>query len=247
MSMPSEMIIYLSGPPYERSEGQEMRFRLIYTGPLYARQNDNNSNQAYKKASHVHEIRKIFHQQLKRFWGENKFLAEHRVWRSVFTHPDALAHKAPTGVAAFGGEPDQLEPLVDVVADMYRENNYKFVPLVIKDWDLACEIDVLFLRYDPPGSLVHAGDLDNRLKTLIDALRKPDHANQLKGNEFPADGEDPFFVLLEDDKLLTGLSVTTDVLLDPGPDPKPNPHHVHLVITATIRPMNATVFNLSFA
>lgn len=112
---------------------------------------------------------------------------------------------------------------------------------------MSCGLDVLFLRYDPPGSLVHAGDLDNRVKTLIDALRKPDHANQLRDNEFPAAYEDPFFVLLEDDKLVTALSVTTDTLLDPGETDKPDPHHVHLIITVTIRPIYTTMFNLSFA
>jgi hypothetical protein len=34
-------------------------------------------------------------------------------------------------------------------------------------------LNILFLRADIPGKVVQSGDIDNRLKTLFDALRMP--------------------------------------------------------------------------
>jgi hypothetical protein len=60
-----------------------------------------------------------------------------------------------------------------------------------------CSLQILFLRHDPPGSVIHAGDLDNRVKTLIDALRMPNDAMELAGNEKPSEGEDHSSVCLK--------------------------------------------------
>lgn len=96
-----------------------------------------------------------------------------------------------------------------------------------------------------PGSgLIHRGDLDNRLKTLIDALRFPG-TPQEAGGANPQAGEDPFFCLLEKDDYVTGLTVETDRLLDAnlhGEDEST----VNLVISVEIRPYYTTAFNLSF-
>jgi hypothetical protein len=109
-------------------------------------------------------------------------------------------------------------------------------------------LDILFLRHDPPGSVVHAGDLDNRIKTLIDALRKPQGAIELRGNETPTDDEDPFFCLLEDDKLVTGLTVESDRYLEPPNGRKDaDNRRAHIVITVDVRPYDVTSFNVSFA
>jgi hypothetical protein len=95
--------------------------------------------------------------------------------------------------------------------------------------------------------VVSAGDLDNRIKTLIDALRKPHSANELRGNEIPAPGEDPFFCLLEDDDLVTALSVETDMLLDPPVADDAAQRQVKLIISVELKPSHITMFNLSFA
>ncbi len=55
------------------------------------------------------------------------------------------------------------------------------------------------------------GDIDNRLKTLLDSFTMPDQNQTPDGS--PDTGETPFFCLLEDDKLITGLAVKTDRLL----------------------------------
>jgi hypothetical protein len=41
---------------------------------------------------------------------------------------------------------------------------------------LICRLAITFLRREDPGAVVHGGDIDNRLNTLLDALRmRPGH------------------------------------------------------------------------
>jgi hypothetical protein len=104
-------------------------------------------------------------------------------------------------------------PSRDALAQRYSLYGYNFVPLVTRDLCLICGIDVLFLRPDPPGAVLRSGDIDNRIKTLLDSLRLPD-ANEDYINNTPLVGETSFYCLLEDDKLITSLSVETDQLLE---------------------------------
>ena len=121
-------------------------------------------------------------------------------------------------------------------------SDFGFVPLVTKQHAVFCEIDILFLRSGPPGSVVVGGDLDNRLKVLFDALRVPHNANELPANLKPEDGETPFRCLLEDDSLITGHSVTTDRLLLPEADDS----QVRLILQVRIEPMIRGPGNLGF-
>jgi hypothetical protein len=122
------------------------------------------------------------------------------------------------------------------------------LPLVIDKFALACSLDILFLRKDAPGSALDAGDIDNRIKTVIDALRPPKKPNEFIGDEMkqivPEDDQDPFYCLLEDDKQVSHFSVETDRLLDP---PNADASNVRLIITVELRPYYTTMFNLSFA
>ncbi|MDD1413938.1 hypothetical protein MEN41_04490 [Dolichospermum sp. ST_con] len=54
--------------------------------------------------------------------------------------------------------------------------------------------------------------LEFRLKTLFDGLRCPSNKDEIKEIE-PKPNEKPFYCLLEDDKLITKVSVTTKRLL----------------------------------
>lgn len=117
---------------------------------------------------------------------------------------------------------------LEQVGSKFERAGFLFLPLVSKARGIACSLDILFLRRDGPGNLiVTGGDIDNRIKTLFDALRMP-HEEELN-NIAPADGERPFFCLLEDDALVTDVRVTTDRLLEPlGGDERI--HDVHLVV-----------------
>lgn len=161
-----------------------MEFTLFYQGTLKS------ANSV--KARDKHEIRKHFHKQLKVLWSEPplKGLEKYQ-----------LSETTPAGY--------EKEFCFEK-----KVGNFQFVPLIRQNLDLIAEIDILLLRSEPLGGIVNnSGDIDNRLKTLFDGLRCPSDEQQIKGIE-PDENEKPFYCLLEDDKLITRVSVTTKRLLD---------------------------------
>ena len=79
---------------------------------------------------------------------------------------------------------------------------------------MVCELDVLFLRPGNPGALLrHGGDIDNRIKVLLDSLRRPDDEGEIQNKEGDEPDPDPMYCVLQDDSLITKLSVTVDRLL----------------------------------
>jgi hypothetical protein len=98
---------------------------------------------------------------------------------------------------------------------------------------LICSLSILFLRTDAPGAIVNSGDVDNRLKTLFDGLRMPTNKDEVRHG--PSDDEKPFFVLLEDDKLITHLSVETDTLLEQVSEHWDD-NDVRLIISVKVKP-----------
>jgi hypothetical protein len=127
----------------------------------------------------------------------------------------------------------------------FKVGSFDFVSLVSKKLHMVCDLDVLFLRRENPGSVVKSGgDIDNRVATLFDALRKPHRENELPANDKPAGAEEiPFLCLLEDDSLVTGISVRTERLLTP---PGGEPSDVHLVIGVTVKVTELTYMTLGF-
>jgi hypothetical protein len=120
---------------------------------------------------------------------------------------------------------------------------YRFVPLIGERLATSCSLDILFLRRDAPGGLVkHGGDLDNRIKVLFDALRMPQNRGELPTSA-PETDEDPFYCLLEDDRFINGVTITTDKLLTPlEPNSEERIHDVLLVIcvkTVVLNPYHA--------
>lgn len=96
------------------------------------------------------------------------------------------------------------------------------------------EVDIFMLRPEPPGSIVQqGGDIDNRLKTILDALRIPTF-EELPPEEVDAMAQPgkTFCCVLEDDSLITAVSVRTDRLLDV--DPGSNPHEAVVLIKVRI-------------
>ncbi len=219
-----------------------MRFRLIYEGELRPSGLDPLTGNPDKLAEHKQSIRKVFHEQLKRLWARNKFLSTHTVYLDDFKPAVSPAEPDYDG----GEHGGTRIPLADAVAANYHAFGYIFVPLVLERWSLRCAINVLLLRQDFPGSgVIAAGDLDNRIKTLIDGLRRPQNGIELREHPHPAEGETPFYCLLDDDKLITELTVETDTLLD-VPDGA-GPRYAKAIVTVEIQPYNVTMFNLAFA
>jgi hypothetical protein len=94
--------------------------------------------------------------------------------------------------------------------------------------------------------VVWPGDIDNRLKTLLDAMTIP-----LPGENYaaktPAVDEAPFFCLFADDKLITKISAETDDMLQPiNVKTVVDPADCQLVITVKIQPYHRTPWNAHF-
>jgi hypothetical protein len=196
-----------------------MQFRLLYAGALFGHRDD---EKLRERVLHVHDIRREFHRQLKKLWRDHPVLANSEFNKS--------------GVA--GAQPIHA----------FLKEGFQFIPIVNDTNGLICALDILLLRDGRPGGAL--ADIDNRLKTIFDALRMPKSpgelgANSRRGQQKPSKDEDPFYVVVEDDKLITHLSVTTDTLLDPVPD-KPVDDAVRLVINVTIRPYHVHMDNLAF-
>ena len=172
--------------PELRDGAREMEFRLLYQGRLPA------ASQSSNRAQDKHRIRKALHPQLRELWKADRFL------RTRFL------------------ESSSERPRFQYMADDYARCGYRFLPLVgTVAGDEACALDILFLRRDQPGDLVkHGGDIDNRMKVLLDALRMPEECQEVCG-ESPSDDQNPFYCLLKDDKLITELRIVTDRLLSP--------------------------------
>jgi hypothetical protein len=206
-----------------------MEFRLTYRGPLRSSQRDPERGQKDPRAEHKHDIRREFNSQLRRLWEITPF----------------LKHGQASGRGSFVFDINNPPPMpyhVDALVARHAMYGFNFVPLVTHNLDLRCALDILFLRPDKPGQVLWAGDLDNRLKTLFDALTIPT-ANECYHERTPAADETPLFCLLEDDKLITKVSVETDQLLDwTGRDAG----EAALVITGRLRPNDTSMHNVQF-
>ena len=118
---------------------------------------------------------------------------------------------------------------------------FAFQPLVRKQWHMIADLHIVMLRPEAPGSLItQGGDIDNRLKTLFDALRIPKTATELPQGAIPSPTQTPFFGLLEDDNLITGIQVQTEQFLEPGA----GKNEVVLLIRVRTKKTNATWENL---
>ena len=120
-------------------------------------------------------------------------------------------------------------------ANLNFSSDFKFVPMVWEKNSPHCSLDILFLRHDFPGSSHYAGDIDNRVKTLLDTLRMPRKAQELE-NQCLGKGETPFYCLFEDDSLVNHLSMEVDQLLCTPRDGGKVSSEVLLIVTVTIEP-----------
>jgi hypothetical protein len=168
--------------------------------------------------AHKHDLRRIFHGQIKTLWGQ----------RPLSEHPELLQPRGREGDYSL------LRPL----------GGFTFVPLVTAEMNVVAELAVIILRPEPPGGLItQGGDIDNRLKTLFDALTMPRHLNAVPEGAAPQPEETPFFCLLEDDNLVIAVAVRTEQLLEPAVDPS----LVDVSIYVRTRVTRPTMGNGSFA
>lgn len=142
------------------------------------------------KLGDIHTIRMTFHPQIKALWDHSPFSAS----------KDWLRENGPPGEYAI----------------WERANDVLFSPLISKKDHLMCELDITLLRQQAPGQLLgEGGDIDNRLKTLFDALRKPSTQEAQTAQIAKRADDDPIHCLLQDDSLVVRVNVETDRLLRP--------------------------------
>lgn len=155
-----------------------------------------------------HALRRQFHPQLQAIWRGHPWLRG--AW-----------DQQPNGKTG-----------IERLADNQAKYGYRWVPLVQQQ--MSCSLDILMLRRHEPFRVFGeaSGDLDNRIKTLIDSLQMPQQGAEVDG---PAQsGEDPFFCLLENDRLIYHLHITTDALWVPPEIGEPE-RDVFAVISVNVK------------
>lgn len=151
-----------------------MEFSLTYRDPLKA----NGSPQ------HKHDIRKVFHTQLKVLWTQRPLtdfayqFVDVPVTRGSFTFFPLV-----------NGKTNNLSSIAEIKIRLLRPE-------------------------EPGSILAKGGDIDNRLKTLFDAFSVPQENQIPAGVVPEETESPNFYCLLEDDNLITRVDVTTDRLLD---------------------------------
>ncbi|HMM86616.1 hypothetical protein [Azohydromonas sp.] len=168
------------------------------------------------KSTHKWEIRRALHPQLQRLWQ----------LRPLETLADSLL--------AYPPRPDKVSVIVE-------KGGLHFAPLVTQRLNLYVELSVLLFRQQPRGTLItDGGDIDNRLKTLLDGLRVP-HGSLEGRKTLPDEPDpDPMFCLLEDDSLVTKVSVESEQLLRPA-----RPDEVVAIISVHVKKTVLTHSNMS--
>ncbi len=165
-----------------------------------------------RAAANKHEVRRALHPQLRELWTHEPLRHRAHEWLAADPDPDASA------------------------GDALREvGGHVFAVLVQAKLKLVVELDILLLRPEDPGAIVQRADIDNRLKTLFDALRRPVLAQEIPENWDPEAAEQPLHCLLDDDRLISRVNVDTDRLLAPL-----SPEEVDLTIRVHVRALSPT-------
>jgi hypothetical protein len=118
---------------------------------------------------------------------------------------------------------------------LVERSGHCYAALVHDSLFLTAELDVLLLRPESTAGPIVRGDIDNRLKTLLDALSAPAHAQQVPHDAQPTTADAPLHTLLQDDRLITRVNVETDRLLEPAP-----PDWNRVVMQVTVRTRRLT-------
>ncbi len=159
------------------------------------------------------------------FHEQLKKLLEHSPWDNLAQYMMPNATKSPITTRHVGG--------VD------------FNPIITPHLKLIAELDIKILHPEIVG--VARTDIDNRVKTLMDGMRCPQNEHEV-GENTPKD-MGPIYTLLDDDHLVTKISVNTSHLLsteifkDAHKDLK---DPIFMLIDVNVRAVEGTLENLPF-
>lgn len=216
------------------SEGMPtVKFTLVYDGRLHSQGAEDVFTKKWK-------IREYINPQLAELWRVHpalrnlmKSVPKSSYWTGEVHHSLADAVK--------------LKPATDVenieLQDPIEVGGIKFVPLVRESYALACSLKILFMRKEAAGKVYMGGDLDNRIKVFIDALKVPRKSEAgLVAKVSPVPRE-PVNCLLEDDGLITGLAIESTRLLDAPSQPE---NYVRLVAEVSVSVTFQRMYNTLF-
>ena len=193
-----------------------MRFPLSFEGSLPSSGNDDAAHPKPSKLKAVWEIRNAIHPQLGRLRQLRK---------------------------AFRGDDGASQMMLVTLNEPVAEDDHQFFPLVRPSLMLKCGLRIeMLVNHEIASVVTKTGDLDNRLKTVIDGLRCPKGSHEVK--RYKQANTDPYHCLLADDALITSLHIDTYRHLA-APDAAP-PNHVRLNIMVTIEPAENDVLNRPF-
>jgi hypothetical protein len=187
-----------------------VEFHLLYSGKLHV------GGDRKEK----HDIRRALHPQLRRLWLTDRMLRMKAENAGRGAYADSDEDAISKGFAAMGRN--------------WSCNGFNFVPLVTSGVVLRCSLDILFLRVEEKNYILQGGDIDGRIKTLFDGLRMIREANELPPRTTPEQGENPFFCLLEDDKLISEVRINANQLLRLPGTTVLDQHDVYLQITVRL-------------
>jgi len=227
-------------------EGENIvQFRLLYSGRLPAASASNS------RTKMKHQIRLEFHPQLKQLWLTNKHLRQACRTSAAYwgqKHPEFREELRP-GLPIDQAENWTHEELEMVgrraLAEQWSRCGRGFIPLITQESCESCSLDVLFLRPEGSGMVLRGGDIDNRLKTLFDALRLPDNLDEAGGTEH-ANDESPTYCLLQDDNLISEVRIVTDQLLLLPKERELHTSDVFLVIDVKVSAPSNTKWKFAF-
>jgi hypothetical protein len=177
-----------------------MEFRLLYEGQLLP------SSNSKRRASEKHSIRQAFHPQLRRLWQVKpnlRDLADRGFLRSLEHYHHSTVERTPE---------ERFDIGLRTLGKEWAKAGFDLVPLVLPEFALQCSLDILLLRPEEERFVFTQGDIDGQVKTLLDALRIPDSPEET-GGAIPEDDEHPLFCLLQNDRLISEIKVTSDQLL----------------------------------
>ena len=167
------------------------------------------------RSEHKWAIRRQLHPQLESLWTQHPALQQGAKWLNP--------------------RPSQGETSVVV-----ERSGVHFVPLVTSRLNLYAEVSVLLFRHQPRGAVLsEGGDVDNRLKTLIDGLRLPHVRQEIRDESTGGPLPSPFYCLLEDDSLVTKASLESEQMLRPG-----RPDEVLAILAVTVKKFQVTYDNM---
>jgi hypothetical protein len=148
---------------------------------------------------------------------------EHSPWKNLQKYLMPTPSKSPVSTRHIGG--------ID------------WNPIITPNLKLLAELEIQLLHPEIVG--VARTDIDNRVKTLLDGLRCPQNEHEI-GDNTPID-QGPIYTLLDDDHLVTKLSVNTSHLLSDNIFiDMTGSERLFLMIDVNVRVAEGTLENLPF-